>query len=97
MLEVEEESTLGRLFDVDVIDIKYNKLSRANFNRAFRKCLICNSAAFECSRSRKHTKDEIFLRSVEIMEDYFNLKYATKLSQIALKSLLFEIDRKSVV
>lgn len=92
MLEVEEASSLGRLFDIDVIDTKLNKLSRANFNRPFRKCLICNNAAFECSRSRKHEKDEIFLRSIEIMEEYFNLKYATKLSQIALKSLLFEIN-----
>ncbi|MDD4219505.1 MAG: citrate lyase holo-[acyl-carrier protein] synthase [Bacilli bacterium] len=92
LLEVEEDTSLGRLFDIDVFDITGDKLCRTNYNKSFRKCLICDNVAFECGRSRKHSVDEVLEKEIEIMLDYFNQKYATKLSQIALKSLLYEIN-----
>ena len=51
---IEESSELGRLFDIDVIDINFEKLSR----KSFRKCLICEEQAQECGRSRKHSVEE---------------------------------------
>ena len=53
--EIEESSTAGRLYDIDVIDADGNKLSRPSF----RKCLICDKQAQECARSRTHTVSEM--------------------------------------
>ena len=54
-VSIEEASELGRLFDMDVIDINFEKLSR----ESFRKCLICEKQAQECGRSRKHSVGEL--------------------------------------
>ena len=54
-LKIENDSQIGRLFDIDVIDSDGVKLSRKNF----RKCLICDKQAQECARSRSHAVKEM--------------------------------------
>lgn len=61
---IEESSELGRLFDIDVIDINFEKLSR----KSFRKCLICEKQAQECGRSRKHSVEELQKKVEEIFK-----------------------------
>ena len=61
---IEESSELGRLFDIDVIDINFEKLSR----KSFRKCLICEEQAQECGRSRKHSVGELQNKVEEILK-----------------------------
>ena len=61
---IEENSELGRLFDIDVIDVNFEKLSR----KSFRKCLICEEQAQECGRSRKHSVEELQNRVKEILK-----------------------------
>ena len=60
---IEESSELGRLFDIDVIDVNFEKLSR----KSFRKCLICEEQAQECGRSRKHSVEELQSKVEEIL------------------------------
>jgi len=60
---IEENSELGRLFDIDVIDVNFEKLSR----KSFRKCLICEEQAQECGRSRKHSVEELQKKVQEIL------------------------------
>ena len=60
---IEESSELGRLFDIDVIDVNFEKLSR----KSFRKCLICEEQAQECGRSRKHSVEELQSKVKEIL------------------------------
>ena len=60
---IEESCELGRLFDIDVIDINFEKLSR----KSFRKCLICKEQAQECGRSRKHSVKELQDKVEEIL------------------------------
>ena len=60
---IEESSELGRLFDIDVIDVNFEKLSR----KSFRKCLICEKQAQECGRSRKHSVEELQNKVEEIL------------------------------
>ena len=55
MVDIENTSKLGRLFDIDVIDSDGNKLSR----KTFRTCFICNKQAQECARSRAHSVKEM--------------------------------------
>ena len=61
---IEESCELGRLFDIDVIDINFEKLSR----KSFRKCLICEEQAQECGRSRKHSIKELQDKIEEIFK-----------------------------
>lgn len=61
---IEESSQLGRLFDIDVIDINFEKLSR----NSFRKCLICEEQAQECGRSRRHSIEELQNKVEEILK-----------------------------
>lgn len=60
---IEENSELGRLFDIDVIDVNFEKISR----KSFRKCLICEEQAQECGRSRKHSVEELQSKIEEIL------------------------------
>lgn len=55
MTSIEETHPLGRLFDIDVIDIDGNKLSR----NSFRKCFLCDRQAQDCAASRRHSVDEM--------------------------------------
>ena len=61
---IEESCELGRLFDIDVIDVNFEKLSR----KSFRKCLICEEQAQECGRSRKHSVEELQNKVEEILK-----------------------------
>ena len=63
-VNIEESSLLGRLFDIDITNVNFEKLSR----KSFRKCLICKEQAQECGRSRKHSIEELQNKVEEILE-----------------------------
>ncbi len=69
-LEIENNSPLGRLFDMDVINNNGEKLSRKNF----RKCLICDKQAQECARSRTHSVKEMQDTIQNILENTVIIK-----------------------
>jgi holo-ACP synthase CitX len=58
-LDIEDSHFLGRLADIDVYDENYNSLSRIDFGNEPRKCYICHDNAFNCSRSKRHSLNEI--------------------------------------
>jgi len=66
MSSIEDSHPLGRLFDIDVIDVNGEKLSRT----AFRKCLICDAQAQVCARFRKHSIFEMQNRIEEILKTF---------------------------
>jgi holo-ACP synthase len=68
MSNIEDSHPLGRLFDIDVIDVNGEKLSRT----AFRKCLICNAQAQACARSRKHSIFEMQNKTEEILKSFLH-------------------------
>ena len=63
--QIEETHPYGRLFDMDVIRINGQKLSRPSY----RKCLICDCQAQDCARSRKHTIEEMQDKIESILRD----------------------------
>lgn len=65
-MEIENSHPLGRLFDMDVININNEKLSRPRF----RKCLICDRQAQECARSRTHTVAEMQAAIEQMLKDF---------------------------
>ena len=52
--EIENQDRVGRLFDMDVLDIDGRKLSRTELGLPGRLCLVCDEPAQACARSRKH-------------------------------------------
>ncbi|MWN31524.1 MULTISPECIES: citrate lyase holo-[acyl-carrier protein] synthase [unclassified Gilliamella] len=73
-INIEDNHPLGRLWDIDVIDpITQQSISRAKFDHHSRQCLVCQQMAKVCSRSRKHTIDEVFSAIKKITNDYFSL------------------------
>ena len=63
---VEEGRPIGRLFDMDVLMIDGEKLSRSNP----RKCLVCGGPAFACARNRAHGLDAVRQATQEILTDF---------------------------
>jgi holo-ACP synthase/triphosphoribosyl-dephospho-CoA synthase len=91
MTELEEGSSLGRLFDIDVLSPDGSKCSRTQLGAPQRSCLICGGPAFVCSRSRKHSLEELLSCTCALMDDYFAQRYAARLSSTAARALLYEV------
>lgn len=65
---IEESHPIGRLFDMDIIDISGEKLSRGSL----RSCLICGLPAQECAHSRRHSVAEMQDRVETVIKAYLS-------------------------
>ncbi|MCI1952643.1 MAG: triphosphoribosyl-dephospho-CoA synthase CitG [Clostridiales bacterium] len=91
LTELEGNSSLGRLFDIDVLDKSGQKISRTALSLPQRRCLVCGGPTFICSRSRTHSLNEILQHTISIMQDYFSEKYASQIASTAARALLYEV------
>lgn len=91
MVTIEESSPLARLFDIDVLNLDGSKISRSSLGYKSRNCLICNRNAQVCARSRTHSVEELTQKTLELMQTYFNGKYADGIAQTATRALLYEV------
>ena len=82
-LALESAAPIGRLYDLDVLDVDGGKLSRPEP----RTCLICGGPVTVCSRSRAHGLDAIVDRTNEILADFA----AGHLAGLAAKALTEEV------
>ena len=64
MTELEETHPLGRLFDIDIIDVDGQKLSRP----VPRRCLLCSEQAQACASTRRPSVAELTAK-IESMLD----------------------------
>ena len=58
-LDIEDADSVGRLFDIDVLDTDGKKLSREDMGIPRRKCLLCNEDAAVCASVRAHSLEEL--------------------------------------
>ena len=84
---IEEMDPLGRLFDIDVIDIDGTKLER----KEVRRCLLCNEQAKTCSSRRIHTVEAVWNRTNEILTEAVLQHDSDVVASMAVKALLFEV------
>ena len=91
MMSVEKHASLGRLFDIDVLDSCGNKLSRSELGEEERRCLMCEKPAFVCSRSRAHSLEAVQRTICITMWNYFTHQYAVKAAAATSKALLYEV------
>lgn len=84
---IEESVSIGRLFDMDVIDTNGEKLER----EIPRACLVCGASGRVCSAGRLHSVNELWSVTNAIMEDYFFEIDAEYYATLSKKSLLDEV------
>ncbi len=58
-VDIETIHPLGRLVDIDTLDLNNHTLSRTDLGYSPRRCFICSDPAHNCVRSRKHSLEEI--------------------------------------
>ena len=92
MVAIEEGSELGRLFDIDVMSPDIPKISRSDLGLPPRKCLVCGQKAAVCARSRAHSIEEIWARTVEIICEFLNQRLADRIARDACRALLYEVN-----
>lgn len=82
-VKIEEIPRIGRLFDIDVLDIKGEKLSRERT----RECIVCGGPVAVCARSRAHGLDKIKEVTAAILTDFA----ASYLADLACEALYDEV------
>ena len=87
---LEEACEFGRLLDIDVINIEGIKISRRALNLPERSCFICSSPVSECAPQRKHSGQELFDKTQEIIKNALLDDIAGHVSCKAQTALLLE-------
>lgn len=85
--DIEEATSIGRLFDMDVIDCNGNKLERKNP----RSCIVCGAPGRACAAGRIHPVVELQSATKEIMEGYFFQLDRKHITSLAVDSLIEEV------
>lgn len=88
---MEEATPLGRLMDMDVIDVYGEKIAREDIGLPMRRCLLCEGVAAACARSRTHSAEALFARAQEIITAHFENAFAQAMAQTAQRALLYEV------
>ncbi|ENM5816094.1 citrate lyase holo-[acyl-carrier protein] synthase [Vibrio mimicus] len=70
MMKIEREHPLGRLMDLDVIDVDGHIISRQGAQLPRRRCLLCERDAVICARSRHHGVEALLAKIEEMTHDY---------------------------
>lgn len=89
--EIEEENPSFRLFDIDVIRISGEKVSRSEIGKADRRCLVCDEQASVCARSRAHGLDVIIEKTHQLLRKMVYDFRSEELADKAVKALLDEV------
>lgn len=58
-VDLEEAASIGRLFDMDVLDIDGRKLQQTELGHPPRTCLLCDNQAAICASRRAHRLEEL--------------------------------------
>lgn len=70
LVALEEQHPLGRLWDVDVLDLTGTSVSRQQLGRPARRCLLCDKSAHACARSGQHALADL-QRAIQEKVDAF--------------------------
>ena len=84
---IEEESPLGRLFDMDVIAPDGSKLAR----KEERRCLVCGAAGRGCASRRLHSLEELSAAVTRLLTEGLLAADAARVDSLATAALLDEV------
>ena len=85
--KIEEETPLGRLFDLDVLTISGEKLER----KSPRSCIVCGAPGRGCASRRLHSLEQLTGAVEKIMVNHFIEEDGIALAGLAVESLLREV------
>lgn len=84
---LEDKVPGGRIFDMDVLTAEGNKVERESLGYPRRKCLLCDTAAVICGRSRAHSLDALQRKADALLE----MGITEEIARLAVQSLLCEL------
>ena len=88
---IEDAMPLGRLFDMDVLDLTGAKLERAAVNGKSRDCIVCGAPGRACAARRVHTVPQLQAATYTIIREYFAAADSTRFADLAVQSLIDEV------
>lgn len=88
---IEDSTPMGRLYDMDVLDINGIKLDREAVSGGSRDCIVCGAPGRGCASRRVHSVDELQKASNALMADHFRRQDAETIGALAAKALLDEV------
>ena len=89
-VELEDEDSLGRLFDLDVLE-PGRSWSREQLGLPPRRCLICGAEGKGCASRRLHSVQDLREKTGTILSDYFMQKDREDVASMAVRALLYEV------
>ena len=66
-IDIENKHPLGRVFDIDIYNTKGTPISRTELGHKPRKCVVCDGYGKICTRTQKHTYEEVINRKNELI------------------------------
>ncbi len=87
-LRIEDESPMGRLFDMDVIGPDGRKLARGEE----RRCLVCGAAGRGCASRRLHSLEELRAAVTGLLREGLLAADADRVDALATQALLDELN-----
>lgn len=103
-VELEDGDSVGRLFDMDVLDVDGRAISREELGYPRRGCLICTEDAVVCARSRAHSVQELrdrtdfllYLAARQHMAEYIAVRaYLALLQEVKTTPKPGLVDRRN--
>lgn len=85
--QIEEGTSIGRLFDMDVLTVTGEKLERATP----RSCIVCGAPGRGCASRRLHSVEELTSAVRKIMVNHFREEDSRRIGALAVESLLQEV------
>lgn len=89
-VQIEDDTPLGRLFDMDVLDAQGNQLRRDGFGGRSRDCIVCGKTGRGCASRRSHTVEQLQQAVNGILRDHFVREDSEQIGAWAVQSLLEE-------
>ena len=89
--QIEDQTTAGRLFDMDVLCADGRKVDRQELGLPGRKCLICGQQAQACARSRTHSVAELQEKTLQILLMAIREENIETIGTLACQALLYEV------
>ena len=88
---LEDETPMGRLFDMDVLRPDGSKADRQELGKPGRTCLICGGPAQSCARSRTHTVAQLQEKTAALIDAALEEDCRQTVARLACQALLYEV------
>ncbi len=90
-VQIEDATTLGRLFDMDVLTSEGEKLDREAVGGSERGCIVCGAAGRGCASRRVHSVEELQAAARRIMVEYYAKADRQDVAEKVTAALLEEV------